>query len=94
MCWIVVSLIRVTVISVSCHKASAQVAVCCKEVQQLLLIDTLRQDTRRQLKLLLQQVSSTRALFTVCDVIAIDLSVVFTFVSSAAICIVMLVQLE
>jgi hypothetical protein len=94
MCWIVVSLVRVTVISVSCHKASAQVAVCCREVQQLLLTDALRQDTRRQLKLLLQQVSSTRALFTACDVIAIDLSVLFIFVSSAATYIVMLVQMQ
>jgi hypothetical protein len=94
MCWVVVSVARVTVISVSCHKASAQVAACCQAVQQLLLTDTLRQDTRRQLKLLLQQVSSTRALFTACDVIAIDLSVLFAFVSSTATYVVMLVQMQ
>jgi hypothetical protein len=47
MCWIVVALVKVIVISVSCHKASAQVAVCCQEVQQLLITDALRQETRR-----------------------------------------------
>lgn len=94
MCWLVVALVKVIVISVSCHKASAQVAVCYQEVQQMLVADTLSQDTRRQLKLLLQQVSGTRALFTACDVFAIDLSVLFTFVSSATTYIVVLVQLK
>ena len=94
MSWMAVALVKVIVISVSCHKASAQVAVCYQEVQQLLITDAMRQDTRRQLKLLLQQVSSTRALFTACDVFTIDLSVLFTFVSSAATYIVVLVQLK
>jgi hypothetical protein len=94
MCWILVSLVKVIVISVSCHKASAQVAVCYQEVQKLLITDALRKDTRGQLKLLLQQVSNTTAVFTACDVFAIDLSVLFTFVSSAVTYIVVLVQLK
>jgi ABC-type multidrug transport system fused ATPase/permease subunit len=92
--WIVIALVKVIVISVSCHKASAEVSACYQEVQQLLITDALRQDTRRQLKLLLQQMSSTTALFTACDVFAIDLSVLFTFVSSAATYVVVLVQLK
>ena len=91
---IVVSLLRVTVISVSCHKASAQVAEFYQEIQQLLITHALRQDTRRHLKLLLQQVSSTRALFTACDVFTVDLSVLFTFVTSAATYVIVLVQLK
>jgi len=94
MCWTVIAVVKVILISVSCHKASAQVSACYQEVQQLLITDSLRQDTRRQLKLLLQQVSGTRALFTACDVFSIDLSVLFTFVSSAATYIVVLVQLK
>jgi len=94
MWWFLVALVKVTVISVSCHRASAQVAECYQEIQQLLITDALRQDTRRQLKLLLQQVSSTRALFTACDVFTVDLSVLFTFVSSAATYVIVLVQLK
>jgi hypothetical protein len=92
--WFLVAVVKVTVISVSCHKAYAQVAECHREIQQLLITDALRQDTRRQLKLLLQQVSSTRALFTACDVFTVDLSVLFTFVSSAATYVIVLVQLK
>jgi hypothetical protein len=92
--WFLVALVKVTVISVSCHKASAQVAECYQEIQQLLITHALRQDTRRQLKLLLQQVSSTRALFTACDVFTVDLSVLFTFVTSAATYVIVLVQLK
>ena len=94
MWWFLDALVKVTVISVSCHKAFAQVAECHQEIQQLLITDALRQDTRRQLKLLLQQVSSTRALFTACDVFTIDLSLLFTFVSSAATYVIVLVQLK
>ena len=93
-CWFIVALVNVIVISVSCHKASAQVAVCYQEVQQLLTADALRQDSRRQLKLLLQQVSSNRVVFTACDVVGIDLSVLFTFVSTVATYTVVLVQLK
>ena len=91
---IVTSLVRVTVISVSCNKASAQIAECYQEIQQLLITDALRPDTRTQLKLLLQQVSSTRALFTACDVFTVDLSVLFTFVTSAATYVIVMVQLK
>jgi hypothetical protein len=93
-CWFVVALVKVIVVCVSCNKASAQVAVCYEEVQQLLIVDALRPDTRRQLKLLLQQVSGTRAVFTACDVVGIDLSVLFTFVSTVATYTVVLVQLK
>ena len=94
MCWFLVALVQVTVISVSCNKACAQVAECHQEIQQLLITEALRPDTRRQLKLLLQQVSSTRALFTACDVFTVDLSLLFTFVSSAATYVIVLVQLK
>jgi hypothetical protein len=93
-CWIVVSLVKVIVIAVSCHKASAQVEVCCQEVQQMLITGALRQDTRRQLKLLLQQVSNTRIVFTACDFFTINMSVIFTFVTSAATYVVVLAQLK
>jgi len=39
-------------------------------------------------------VSSTRALFTACDVFSVDLSLLFTFVSSAATYVIVLVQLK
>jgi hypothetical protein len=94
MLWNLVALVKVTVISVSCHKASAQVAAGYQEVQQMLITDAVRQDTRRQLKILLQQLSGTKALFIACDVFTLDLSVLFTFVSSAATYVVVLVQLK
>jgi uncharacterized membrane protein len=93
-CWIVVCLVKVVVMSVSCHKASAQVEVCCQEVQKLLISDALRQDTRRQLKLLLQQVSNNRVVFTACEFFTINMSFLFTFVSSATTYIVVLVQVK
>jgi hypothetical protein len=94
MWWFLDALVKVIAISVSCHKASAQVAECHQEIQQLLITDALRQDTRRQLKLLMQQVSSTSALFTACDVFTVDLSLLFTFVSSAATYVIVMVQLK
>ncbi|GFG31885.1 hypothetical protein Cfor_10240 [Coptotermes formosanus] len=93
-CWIVVCLAKVVAMSVSCHKASAQVEVCCQEVQKLLISDALRQDTRRQLKLLLQQVSNNRVVFTACEFFTINMSFLFTFVSSATTYIVVLVQVK
>ena len=61
------SLLTVILISVSCHRASVQVEVRRQEAQTVLVANPLRQDTRQQQKLLLQQVSACRVVFTACD---------------------------
>jgi hypothetical protein len=93
-CWILVSVGSVLVISVFCHRSSVQVEKCYQQIQKLLLLDPLRQDTRRQLKLLSQQVSNAKIVFTACDVFAINLSILYNFVSSATTYVIVLVQLK
>jgi hypothetical protein len=93
-CWILVSLVNVFAISVSCHKASAEVESCSQEIQKLLIMEPLRQDTRRQLKHLSLQMSDTRIVFTAFDLFTINFSIVFTFVSSATAYVIVLVQLK
>jgi hypothetical protein len=93
-CWILVSLLNVFMISASCHKASAEVERCSQEIQNLLIVDPLRQDLRHQLKYFAQQVSNTGIVFTAFDVFTINLSIIFTFLSSATTYIIVLVQLK
>jgi hypothetical protein len=93
-CWTLVSVASVLVISVSCHRSSVEVERCYQQIQKLLIMDPLRQDTRRQLKLLSQQVSNAKIVFTACDVFAINLSILYNFVSSATTYVIVLVQLK
>jgi hypothetical protein len=93
-CWILVSVASVLVISVACHRSSVEVETCYQQIQKLLLSDPLRQDVRRQLKLLSHQVSNTKIVFTACDIFAINLSILYNFVSSATTYVIVLVQLK
>lgn len=93
-CWILVSLVNVFAISVSCHKATAEVESCSRVIQKLLIREPLRQDTRRQLKLLSHQMSNVRIVFTAFDLFTINMSILFTFISSATTYVIVLVQLK
>ncbi|PNF33540.1 hypothetical protein B7P43_G17405 [Cryptotermes secundus] len=93
-CWILVSVVSVLVISVSCHRSSAEAEKCHQKTQKLLLLEPLRQETRCQLKLLSQQLSNAKIVFTACGVFAINLSILYNFVSSAATYVIVLVQFK
>lgn len=93
-CWIIVSLVNVYAISICCHKASAEVESCSQEIQKLLTMEPLRQDIRRQLKLLSHQMSDIRIVFTAFDLFTINLSIIFMFISSATAYVIVLVQLK
>ena len=90
--WSFISLVKIMVIVVPCHKISRERESCVDRVQKLLLLRDLPEDAFTQLQLFADQLEYQKLKFSACGFFQLDLSLLNDIMTAAATYIIVLVQ--
>jgi len=92
--WTIVLLGTIISLTVICDVAASKTKDIAHKLQALLLKDTVTSEVVEQLKLFCQQISKDRIVFTAAGLFDVDLSFLFTFLTSITTYIVVLIQFK
>ena len=92
--WTIVLLGTIISLTVICDIAASKTKDIAHKLQALLLKDTVTSEVVEQLKLFCQQMANDRIVFTAAGLFDVDLSFLFTFLTSITTYIVVLIQLK